>query len=52
MRLYLTSFSMTKIEYASIENGYDKLVLSREGYSNMSEAPRIIEVDYWGVFDE
>lgn len=54
MRLYLTSFTLTKIEYGSIEDGYGKLVLPREGsgYRDSTEVPQIIEVDYWEVFDE
>lgn len=52
MRLYLTKISMSKIEYGSIENGYDKLILSRDGYPTTSGVPKIIEVDYWEVFDE
>lgn len=52
MKLYRTQVTLNKIVYESIENGYDKLVLTREGYRNLEEIPEIIEVDYWEVFDE
>lgn len=52
MKLYLETVTLKKIVYESIENGYDRLVLSREGYRNLDEIPRIIEVDYWEVFDD
>lgn len=52
MKLYRTEVTLKKITYQSIENGYDRLVLTREGYRNLDEIPEIIEVDYWEVFDE
>lgn len=52
MKLYLTQYSITKIEYQSIEDGYTRLVLSREGYPSGEDIPRIIEVDYWEVMED
>lgn len=52
MRFYLTRYTVSRIEYESIENGYDKLTLSRDGYPSGEDIPKIIEVDYWEVFDE
>ncbi|QDK01484.1 hypothetical protein SEA_LEEROYJENKINS_88 [Microbacterium phage LeeroyJenkins] len=49
MRLYRTEVTLRKITY---ENGYDMLVLTRDGYRNLDEIPEIIEVDYWEVFDD
>lgn len=52
MRLYLTQFTLKSIVYQSIENGYNSLIVSREGYPSGEGIPKIIEVDYWEVFDE
>jgi hypothetical protein len=52
MKLYLTRYSITKIEYESIEDGYTKLTLPREGYPSGEDIPKIIEVDYWEVFGD
>lgn len=52
MRLYLTSYTLKKIVYQSIENGYDSLILSREGYPSGEDIPKVIEVDYWEVVED
>lgn len=49
MRLYLESYTLKHIMYRSIENGYDGLMLSREGYQSGEDIPKVIEVDYWEV---